>query len=120
MSEQDEHVTYILSAEFVGMAEPVGGFIYVGGVPVRWTRGCVGVYVRRYSSDLEPAEIHLTSHDGLSQEELDEQNRQAEEYPLGPKEYWRGEMVGKYTYGVDNHTMTNAEFESDWAEGEDE
>ena len=47
---------------------------------------------------------------------MEYQNEQAKIYPLGPKEYWRGEMVGKATYGVDNHLMTNEEFEEDWAQ----
>jgi hypothetical protein len=50
---------------------------------------------------------------------LDAKNEEAERYPLGPKEYWRGEMVGKYRYGSDSHVMTNEEFEADWEEGED-
>jgi hypothetical protein len=74
----------------------------------------VPVYVRRYSYDLSVAEIHMARHDGIFQEELDEQNRQAEAYALGPKEYWRGEMVGKYTYGTDGHLMTDADFEEHW------
>jgi hypothetical protein len=53
---------------------------------------------------------------GLAQEELDEENREAERYPLGPKAYWRSKMVGKYTYGLDQHLMTDEEFEQEWAE----
>ena len=34
----------------------------------------------------------------------------------GPKEYWRGRMVGKYTYGSDGHQMTDEDFEADWPE----
>lgn len=42
----------------------------------------------------------------------------AEAYPLGQKEFWRHEMVGNWTYGSDNHPMTNEEFELEWAERE--
>jgi hypothetical protein len=31
-------------------------------------------------------------------------------------EYWRGRMVGKYTYGADGHLMSNEDCEADWAE----
>lgn len=105
--------TLILPAEYLGEAECVDGHINVGGVLVPF-RGATGVYVRRVSSDLSVAEIHLARHDGLAQEELDEQNRQAAAYPLGPKEYWRGEMVGKYRFGADQHLMTDEDFEADW------
>lgn len=39
---------------------------------------------------------------------------EAERYVLSPKEYWRSAMVGKYTYGADQHLMTDQEFEEDW------
>lgn len=42
----------------------------------------------------------------------------AAEYEAGPKEFWRNEMVGNWTYGSDNHPMTNEEFELEWAERE--
>ena len=115
MSESEP--TYILPAEFVGWAENVDGNINVGGLLIPY-HGAEAVYVRRRSSDLSVIEIILASHDGLAQEELDEQNRQADIYPLGPKEYWRGVMVGKYRYGADQHLLTDEEFEADWAEGE--
>jgi hypothetical protein len=79
-----------------------------------WNTHTVGVYVRRSSEDLSVMEIHMTRHDGLAQEELDAQNEEAAAYPLGAKEYWRSEMVGKYTYGADGHLMTDEEFEMDW------
>lgn len=74
----------------------------------------IAVYVRRESLELSIIEIQMARHDGLFQEELAEQDRQAEAYPLGPKEYWRGQMVGKYTYGPDGHPMTDADFDEDW------
>ena len=43
----------------------------------------------------------------------------AEKHPLGPKEYWRSELVGKATNGLDNHLLTNEEFEEDWREFEE-
>ena len=87
-----------------------------GELPRWWNTKTISVYVRRYSDDLSVAEIHMAQHSGLFDEELEYQNEQAEIYPLGPKEYWRSEQVGKYTYGADNHLMTNEEFEAEWAE----
>lgn len=119
MNNQD--MTYILSAEFVDNAEVIDGWLDVGGVklPVgRWGHSGqgVGVYVRRSSDDLSIMEIHMTRHDGLAQEELDQENLEAERYPLGAREYWRAKMVGKYTCGIDGHPMTNEEFEEEWPE----
>lgn len=110
-------VNYIMPAEFVGSADIVDGVLNVGGVPVRIGRehcSDIGVYVRRYSRDLSVAEVHLAFHDGLAQEELDQENAEAERYPLGPKEYWRSKSVGKDRYGPDQHLMTDEEFEADW------
>lgn len=109
----------ILSAEYVGEAVPTNGRLSVGGVEVPWTAGAVGVYVRRASNDLSVIEIHLARHDGLAQEELDEQNAEADRYPLGPKEYWRNVMVGKYTMGSTGQFMTDEDFEADWDEGDE-
>lgn len=106
--------TVILPAEFVGMAKPKRGFLNVAGVRIPWDRGEVGVYVRRRSSDLSVIEVAIASHGGFAQEELDVKNAEAERYPLGPKEYWRAEMVGKYTTGRNGHLMTNEDFEAEW------
>ncbi len=35
---------------------------------------------------------------------------------VGPKEYWRSKMVGRYTYGQDGHPMTEKDFEEHWPE----
>ena len=72
------------------------------------------VYVCRWADDLSIAEIQMAQHDGLSNAELEYQNELAEIYPLGPKEYWRSELVGKAIFGLDKHFMTNEEFEKDW------
>ena len=122
----------ILPAEFVGRAaHGDDGILRIGTpssdgsgvVEIRLTKGdlprwwrdkTVSVYVRRFADDLSVAEIHMAQHSGLFDEELEYQNEQAKIYPLGPKEYWRSEQVGKYTYGIDNHLMTNEEFEEDW------
>ena len=113
----------ILPAECIGVVETVDGKLDIGGLKVEvgpWGQGRIAVYVRRLSSDLQIAEIHMARHDGLCSEELEEQNRQAEIYPLGPKEYWRGVMVGNYTYGEDQHLMTSDDFEKDWEESQEE
>ena len=127
----------ILPAEFVGnAAHGDDGVLRIGTprsdgsgvVEIRLTKGdlqcwwhtkTVSVYVRRFSDDLSVAEIHMAQHSGLFDEELAYQNEQAENYPLGPKEYWRSEQVGKYTYGKDNHLMTNEEFEAEWEEAQE-
>lgn len=109
----------ILPAEFVAAAVAVEGRINVGGALIPWGGGdFASVYVRRLSSDLSVVEIHIARHDGLAQEEMDADNEEADRYPLGPKEYWRTKMVGKYTYGLDAHPMTDAEFEQDWEDEE--
>ena len=107
---------YIMPAEHIGEANSPGRILDIGGVKIDVWGESVSVYVRRDSDDLRVIEIHIVRHDGLAQEELDQQNAEAERYPLGPKEYWRSEMVGKYTYGSDGHTMTDEEFEADWVE----
>jgi hypothetical protein len=45
--------------------------------------------------------------------ELDRQNREAEQHPGGPKEYWREQYKGDL-YGLDRHPMTDADFERKW------
>lgn len=121
-------IVTILPAEYIGeAAHDENGVLTIGtgdktvklmlGSPGRigwWNTGTVSVYIRRFADNLSIAEIHMAKHDGYAQEELDHENEEAERYPLGPKEYWRAKMVGKYTYGLDNHLMTNEEFEADW------
>ena len=128
----DYPVRIILPPEFIGeAAHGDDGILRIGTprsdgsgvVEIRLTKGenprwwntkIVPVYVCRWADDLSIAEIQMAQHDGLSDAELEYQNELAEIYPLGPKEYWRSEQVGKYTYGKDNHFMTNEEFEEDW------
>jgi len=116
MSHQSESQTVILPAEFVGIAKAENDILNVGGVEIpmggRWSDA--PVYVRRSSRDLSVVEVAIAHHDGLAQEELDHQTEEADRYPLGPKEYWRTEMVGHSTYGPDGHLMTDAEFEDEW------
>jgi hypothetical protein len=108
----------IMGAEFVGMAKCVDGVLDVGGVKIDLGWPDIGVYVRRVSTDLRICEVIMTTHDGLAQEVLDRQNDEAAHHPQGPKEYWRLEMVGSYTTGVEGRLMTDADFEEYWAEGE--
>ncbi|GAC1666457.1 MAG: hypothetical protein NVS9B9_27190 [Ktedonobacteraceae bacterium] len=85
--------------EFVGNAEIVDGKLNIGGVeiPFRGSKGdgqefpeCfASIYVQRMNDDLSVAEIHIARHDGYAQLELDNQNKEAEEHPLGPEDYWR-------------------------------
>ncbi len=90
-----------------------------GDLPRWWSTNSVAVYIRRFEHDLSVAEIHIAQHDELFAEELDCQNEQASFYPMGDKEYWRSEMVGKYRYGSDEHLMTDEEFEDDWKDFEE-
>ena len=120
----------VLPAEWVGKAahdkdgmltigtgdKVVELYLTKGTMPRWWKDECVDVYVRRFAHDLSIYEIMIAQHDGYAQEGLDDENKEAERYPLGPKEYWRSKMLGKATYGVDNHLMTNEEFEEDWAQ----
>lgn len=94
----DQEMNYILPAEFVGKAahdddgvlrfgegdHVVELHLTKGSFPGWWADGTVGVYVRRFSRDLSIAEIHIACHDGLGQEELDEENRHA-----GPDAWFR-------------------------------
>lgn len=118
MTDQPE-IIQILPAEHLGTADLTGSDLDIGGLRVplgQWGDHVdhVHVYVRRSSGDMSVMEIHIARHDGLAQEEFDHQDEEAARYPLGPKEYWRGEMVGKWTYGEDGHLMTDEEFEADW------
>jgi hypothetical protein len=123
----------ILPAEHVGQAaHDKDGFLTIGtgnktvkiylnkgDKPGWWNTGTVDVYVRRMAHDLSVCEILIAQHDGYAQEELDMENEEAERYPLGPKEYWRSKMVGKFTCEQDGHSMTNEDFEKYWNEDND-
>ena len=90
------------------------------GDPGWWSSKTVPVYVRRWADDLSIVEIQMAQHDGLADAELEYQNESAAIYPLGPKEYWRSELVGKAIFGLDEHFMTNEEFEEDWHDFEED
>ncbi|HSH58719.1 MAG TPA: hypothetical protein VK988_03565 [Acidimicrobiales bacterium] len=108
----------MLPAEAAGMAKLSDDLLDIGGLklPVPVHHDAVPVYVRRRASDLSILEIEIAFHDGPEQEELHAKEAEADRYPLGRKEYWRSAMVGKYTYGADNHPMTEEEFVKEWAE----
>ena len=91
-----------------------------GDLPRWWRDKTVSVYVRRFAHDLSVVEILMAQHSGLFDAELEYQNEQAKIYPLGPKEYWRSELVGKAIFGLDDHFMTNEEFEEDWHDFEED
>jgi hypothetical protein len=103
-------------AEFFGVADAPDRRLVLGGIEVPVWGERVSVYIRRCSSDLSVAAIEIAAHDGPEQEELELLNLEAERYPLGPKEYWRSKMVGKYTYGPDGYPMTQEDFEEHWSE----
>lgn len=116
----DPLVSY--AAEFIGNLPYENNTIRVGEHLIHEIHGYnpAAVYVRRLSGKTEGlsvSEIIISVvGDGYAQEGLDAENAEAARYPLGPKEYWRGRMVGKYTYGPDGHLMTNEDFEADWAQ----
>ena len=122
MSERPPLVIY--PAEYVGALPYADHTVTIGDLVIHDVHGYnpAGVYVRRISGKTEGisvAEIIISAvGDGYDQEELDAENAEAERYPLGVKEFWRSRLVGKATYGKDSHPMTDKEFESDWAEGE--
>lgn len=112
----------IYPAEYVGGLAYEANTVELGDLRITGVHGFnpASVYLRRISGKVDGisvAEIIISVvGDGLAQEELDEENAEAQRYPLGPKEYWRGRMVGKYRYGADSHLMTDEEFERDWEE----
>jgi death-on-curing protein len=114
----------IYPAEYVGPLPYEDHTIQVGELAIHDVHGYnpAGVYVRRISGKTEGisvAEIIISAvGDAYAQEELDAENAEAERHPLGAKEYWRGRLVGKATYGADQHLLTNEEFDADWAESE--
>ena len=129
MTENVPRPITLLPAEFIGQARhDKDGVLRIGiddgvvevrlersaGGPGWWDSGMVDVYVRRLVSDLTVAEILMARHDGPEHEEMEAQEAEAARYPLGPKEYWRAVMVGKWTTGDDDHLMTDAEFESQY------
>ena len=70
-----------MPAEYIGKIHPdENGVLTLGELSIplgsKWghTEYGIGVYVRRSSDDLSVMEIHMARHDGLAQEELDEQN----------------------------------------------
>lgn len=109
----------VLPAEFAGMARLDDGVLNVGGVelriPVTWPR--VPVYVRRSSDDLTLAEVVIALDDALAEEQLAAESAEADRYALGPRVYWRSKAVGKWTYGPDQHPMTEQDFAEFWDEG---
>jgi len=114
----------IYPAEFVGALAYEDNTVRVGELVIHDVHGYnpAGVYVRRISGKMEGisvAEIIISSvGDGYAQEELDAENEEASRYPLGPKEFWRARLVGNATFGLDQHPMTDEEFEAEWADSE--
>jgi hypothetical protein len=102
--------------ERAGIAELTERRLDIGGVKVSVAYDRMEVWVRRDPDTLEAVDIMIYYGDAFAAEELEELNRQAELHPAGPKEFWRAQMVGIYTYGYDKHPMTAAEFEEYWAD----
>lgn len=115
----------VYPAEYVGPLAYEEHTVRIGDLVVRNVHGYnpAAVYVRRVGGKTEGisvAEIVVSVvGDRYAQEELDEQNAEAERYPLGAKEYWRARLVSE-AFHPDGHAMTDEEFEAEWAEGEQE
>lgn len=113
-------------AEYVGLLSYEDHTVVVGDLVIHDVHGYnpAGVYIRRISGKTEGisvAEIIISAvGDSYAQEELDAENAEARRYPLGAKEFWRARLVGKAAYGLDDHPMTDEEFESDWQESQQE
>lgn len=58
----------------------------------------------------------LVVGDEYAQEELDAEKAEAERYPLGVKEFCPNRLVGRAFRGIDQHSMTDEEFDADRAE----
>ncbi|WOX12570.1 type II toxin-antitoxin system death-on-curing family toxin [Streptomyces sp. N50] len=122
--ERSQVSAVIYPAEYVGALPYEGDTITLGEIEIRDVHGYnpAAVYVRRISGKIEGisvAEVVISVvGDFYAQEELDAENAEANRYPLGPKEYWRGKMVGRALYGPDRHPMTNEEFELEWDQAE--
>ena len=121
MSDQEEY-GIIVGPEWVANThwDEESGSIQIGDTVINGITGFnpANIYVERLF-DMERgsmiSSIIISFHgDHWAQAESDRESEEAARYPLGPKEYWRTKMVGKYTYGIDNHPMTNEEFEADW------
>jgi hypothetical protein len=131
-SSRTSAADHIMPAECVGVAEVVDGVIDVGGCKIELgrpgynprqegdcVRGGLSVYVRRLFHEGSVFDVALSFGDGLAEEELAEENRQAQTDPRGAKEYWREKSVGHDHYGPDQHVMTNEDFEREWSEAHD-
>jgi len=116
----------IYPAEYVGALPYENDTLHVGDLVIHDVHGYnpAGVYVRRISGKtqgISVAEIIISVvGDSYAQEGLDAENAEAERHPLGAKEYWRARLVGKATYGPDDHLLTDKEFEADWSESQQE
>lgn len=123
-SLSDRPPLVIYPAEYVGVLDYADNTVEVGDLRIGDVHGYnpAGVYVRRISGKtdgISVAEIIISVvGDNYAQEELDAENAEAERYPLGLKEFWRSRLVGKATYEIGGHPMTDAQFELDWAAGE--
>lgn len=105
--ERIEHAVHV---------ETPDGILNIGGHDFYVQMSSVSIYTMSWSTDpRSTARIMIdTNGDGLAQHVLDQENWEAALDPRGPKEYWREKMVGRATYGLDNHPMTDEEFEADW------
>ena len=89
------------------------------GKPGWFSTNEVAIYVTRYSDDGSIAEISMDIEDGLTYCDFDFQSELGKSSPLGQKEYWRNELVGKHFYEDENLFMTNEDFEFEWSQFED-
>lgn len=86
-----------------------------GGKPGWFSTNEVAIYVTHYSDDGSIAAITMAIEDGLTYCDFDFRSEQGKSSPLGPKEYWRNELVGKHFYEAADRIMTNEDFEIEWS-----
>ena len=117
----DREPLVIYPAEYVGSLPYEDHVLQLGDLRISDVHGFnpASVYVRRISGKADGfsiAEVVISVvGDAYAQEELDAENAEAERYPLGAKEYWRGKLVGRASF-ADGHIMSDDEFEEYWEE----
>lgn len=106
--------TIVLPAELVGVVTVESGVVHVGELEIQAgpRDGLVSVYMRRSPVDLGAQEIIIAfDPTRCASEEEAAQYVEADRYPLGEKEYWRSELVGKCVWGDSSEVMTDEDFE---------
>jgi hypothetical protein len=105
---------------YIGTPKPNGdGLVGIpltkDGKPGWFSTNQVAIYVIHNSDDGSITEISIAIEDGLTYCDFDFQSEKGKSSTLGPKEYWRNELVGKHFYEAADRIMTNEYFEIEWS-----